>query len=748
MKSISHFGIPRWLWTLALFIGPATVAGESTNTSMTRISLGAEPWFQRSLVGLEVGPTGAQFGNSDPSDIGYCANFDGAEIVRKTVAAHGEYLVIWARDGDFAYYNSALLPKAPGLGNHDPLREAVNEARKHRLPVIAYCVVQQNGHCLAEHPEWEMRDSAGNRIGRFCYNSGYLELMKQIVAEQLAYGIVGFHIDMLDQGFGPPYGCWCDACRKQFHERFGHELPHGATWDDAWDHMLQFRYDSSVHFEKQLAAHIKSIKPEATVDFNYHGSPPFSFEVGQRPVQHAENGDFITGETGVWGFSALGVGLNAEFYRAATPGLPVQVAMQRGVRMYHDQTTRPLNDIRWELFTLLAHGTFVTMVDKTAFDGWLDPVAYERFGQAFYEVQRKRTHFGQQPVYDVGIYFSSRTRDWHGKENAARYFQSFLGAQQTCALEHVQYGVLLDENVTLERLQQFPLVCLPNTAILSPPETALMSQYVKAGGKLVITGHAGQFDQHGQPKEDSDLQDLIGAKLIRRLSSMDNWTKISLGDRPAAEDAISESGLVRDVRTDWPFLVKGPASVYEATTARAIGSLLTPHRTQRQLQGKMGTEWPMSAEEPVGPAVLINHVEKGTVFTFASSPDYATASEHAVVEARKLLRNAFQYLQVKPRVQIQAPANVEAVVTDDPQQRKLRVHFIAYNSTPRTTPQRNRPFVLPGLIEDQPIYRVKLVFQTPPHEVVAVNPTTTISHRDNCLEAQIEDIHDVLVIGY
>ena len=151
--------------------------------------------------------------------------------------------------------------------------------------------------------------------------------------------------------------------------------------------MLEFRYDTSERFEKKLFAHIKSINPRATVDYNYHGNPPFSFEVGQRPVQHAGNADFVTGETGVWGFSALGVGLNAEFYRASTPGKPFQVAMQRGVRMYHDQTTRPLNDIRWELMTLLAHGAFVTIVDKTAFDGSLDPVAYERFRECFAEVQ-------------------------------------------------------------------------------------------------------------------------------------------------------------------------------------------------------------------------------------------------------------------------------------------------------------------------------------------------------------------------
>ena len=382
-------------------------------------------WYQRALVGLEVGPTGAQFGHSDPQDAGYCARFDGAEIVRASVKARSEYLVMWVRDGDYAYYESKLLPKAPGLGERDALRETMDEAEKHDLPIIAYCVVQQGGHFLKSHPEWEMRGADGKPIGRFCYNSGYLEAMKEIVAEQLAYGIAGFHIDMVDQGFGPPYGCWCETCRKEFRDRYSHDMPSGATWDAAWDEMLEFRYETSERFEKKLYAHIKSIDPRATVDYNYHGNPPFSFEVGQRPVQHAGNADFVTGETGVWGFSALGVGLNAEFYRASTPGKPFQVAMQRGVRMYHDQTTRPLNDIRWELMTLLAHGAFVTIVDKTAFDGSLDPIAYERFRQSFAEVQQKRAHFGHQPVYDVGIYFSSRTRDWFGREDAGRYFQAF-----------------------------------------------------------------------------------------------------------------------------------------------------------------------------------------------------------------------------------------------------------------------------------------------------------------------------------
>ena len=111
------------------------------------------PWFERCVVGMEVGPTGAQFGHSDPHDKRYAAKFDGRKIVRRCLDAHSDYLVIWARDGDYAYYDSKLLPKAPGLEKRDPLRDAVDEAYRQKLPLIAYCVVQQGGHFLHDHPE-------------------------------------------------------------------------------------------------------------------------------------------------------------------------------------------------------------------------------------------------------------------------------------------------------------------------------------------------------------------------------------------------------------------------------------------------------------------------------------------------------------------------------------------------------------------------------------------------------------------
>lgn len=156
----------------------------------------------------------------------------------------------------------------------------------------------------------------------------------------------------------------------------------------------------------------------------------------------------------------------------------------------------------------------------------------------------------------------------------------------------------------------------------------------------------------------------------------------------------------------------------------------------------------MSADVKVGPAILINRVGRGQVITFACSPDYATASEHHIVEARRLIRNAVRYLNPEPIVEISAPASVEAVVTDDSSSRTLRVHLLCYNATPQTTPARERPYVLPGLIEDRPMFKATIRAVRPIKHASALNRSTRLTRSGNTVKAVVEDIHDVVLLRY
>ncbi len=163
----------------------------------------------------------------------------------------------------------------------------------------------------------------------------------------------------------------------------------------------------------------------------------------------------------------------------------------------------------------------------------------------------------------------------------------------------------MDENLDLAKLQRFPVVMLCNTAVISEAELQLLRDYVSGGGQLLVTGHSGLFDMAGQLQPESTLHELVGAHARRVLDSLDNHVRWSPAGsyEPASVDVQSLAQLLtRDTAADWPFLVKGPAVVYEPTTATAVGQLLRPHRTLRQQQGQESTESPLSADQVAGPA--------------------------------------------------------------------------------------------------------------------------------------------------
>jgi hypothetical protein len=134
--------------------------------------------------------------------------------------------------------------------------------------------------------------------------------------------------------------------------------------------------------------------------------------------------------------------------------------------------------------------------------------------------------------------------------------------------------------------------------------------------------------------------------------------------------------------------------------------------------------------------------------TLACSPDFAAASDHHIVEARRLLINAIRLLNPTPRMQIAAPANVHAVVSDNPSTRPLRVHLLGYNSPPQTTPAKNRPHILPGLIEDAPMYRVAMEFEDDIRGASACGESTELQRDGRRVLATVNDVHEVVIVKY
>lgn len=661
------------------------------------------PWYRRLRTGIEISPV----------------TVTGKEVIDNLAKAKVDYAVIFMKDGDYAYYNSQFATKAPYLGERDLLRECLDEAKKHDIPIIAYCQVQYDGSSWEAHPEWRMKDVEGNDIkSRLCYNSDYLEQVKRLAAEMMEYEIAGFHFDMLDFGFGAPYGCWCDTCKQLFKEKYGIDMPQGMTWDDAWDKMLEFRCDSNASFAEELRRFVHEHRPEISVDFNYHGYPPFSWQVGERPVQHAVMSDFVTAEGLPWVFGYKMPSLISLFMAGTNTGAPYQCVTSRFVRNYADKTIRPVADTKWEVFTYLSHGGMCTIVDKSDYGG-LEPVVFERIGEVFGEVSQKREYFGHKPVQEVGLYYSSRSRDWFGREDKPKYFRAFAGAHKALVESHISLGVIFDENISAERLREFPVVYIPNATILNDREVELFTKYVADGGNLLVTGLTGCYDRMGQPLDTFTLSDLIGAQLIERLEDDENYFRLP----STMTDELGRS-LLQDIPPDCSLLTRETAAVFEATEAKSYGKI-------------------MSKDKAVGPAVFINRYDKGESVYLPCSPDGALGGEFRMPEHRFLIRNILRYLNPKPEVVIDAPLNVESVITYDDTNNRFIIHFVSYFSP---TPPTIGSHVLMSPMEETFQYNATVEVQFPITRTEALNSTTQIAQQGNKIELEINEIHEALVV--
>ncbi len=692
-------------------------------------------WYRSLLVGMEIGPTGA----NDKDSI-YMSQANGAEWVRALGRAGAQYGVIFMKDQNFAYYNSRIAQKCPNLGSRDLLSECVTAGQREGIPIIAYCQIQYDTSAWAAHPDWRMKDVNGKDIkGRLCYNSAYFEYNRQIAAEMLEYGISGFHFDMLDFGFGPPVGCWCEHCQTAFEQQHGTNLPHGTTWDGDWDKMLQFRCDSNTHFCQKLQDSVHKQRPGVSVDFNYHGYPPFSWYPGEKPVEHAKNGDFVTAEGLPWVFGNYNPSLLSLFMEGARLGGPIQVATSRSVYNYHDFTLRPTADMEWEVFTYMAHGAQCTIVDKANYDGTLDGVVYERIGRIFRAARDRGEYFGQTPVQDVGLYYSSRSRDWYGRTDTEKYTAAFCGAHKALVQAHIAFGTVMQENASDERLQQFPVIYVPNAAILSPQEVEKFTRYVEGGGKLLITGLTGLYDLQGNLQEMSSIADLAGVRLQRVQQDFpDNYLRL-----PSSLANGAGRFLTADIACDWPILTWAPIALYEPNGAEAFGELLVAYRS-------LDNSWSrhMSPDKVAGSAVFIHQRGKGKVVLVPCMPDTAYIQRYRMPEHRNLLRNLVCYLNPTPVVQIEAPASVEAVVTRDSQKNRLLIHLISFSAPPTAT---SAPFdkgreVLPPSMEEPMHYEARIQIRHAFSEVKCVGNQSSAAARGTNIHLVTREVHALLMV--
>jgi hypothetical protein len=387
----------------------------------------------------------------------------------------------------------------------------------HRLKLPLHC--HYSGildHAAGEKfPEWKVvpgpRAEKPPETHRMCPRSPYVDelVIPQMLELIDRYGVDGFWVD------GDLWGvdaCYCPKCRAAFTARTGIADPPAEITDAAWPLWMKFHRESFDEYVKKYCDAVHRHKPGVKVCSNW-------IQTFGDPGEPTAPTDWISGDN-TWVFGMDSSRCEARFI--STRGKPWDLMLWNfyctgGFAHLDTQpwVVKPAEMLMQEAAVSLALGGHVQVYEATQYirDGRLIPWRSKRIGEVAQFVKKRRAlceHTETIPqvavLHSEHHYRSLPTRNLHSGADT----DGVRGA--VYSILEKSYGVdVLDEWALLKRLNDFPVIVVPEQGNLSSEMATKLKSYVEQGGRLLVTG-ADVYDKFGSSFLGASGEQLIGVE--------------------------------------------------------------------------------------------------------------------------------------------------------------------------------------------------------------------------------------------
>lgn len=584
--------------------------------------------------------------------------------------------------GYLTTFNAEGFERYPGFEDFDCLRTYLPYARKYHIKLIVYLNMHWFSYEFAKaHPGWEQITSNGEPYGKvhplygngttFCVNSPWRDWAFKLIEETMKTGVDGIFLD------GPvvyPDCCYCEFCQEKFRERYGREIPKEDWQDPLWKAFIEFREDSMADFLKSAREAVLRINPEGVIFLNAGSWQPGSWRVARDAKRLSRYQNFSLAEAFFHPSSGrinlYQSAMTTKYLRAT--GIPAVTAFHYCMGVWH-YTFLPPEEIKLSLFQAISCNGNVWIGGAT-YRHEYNPEGCSPLNETLGLLEENEDALTDlEPISDIALLFSSQTAryyisdikelykdlgsgkeqdlildlgtgkaviDWSRRKLICENLMSFAYEGYFTALtrNHIMFDIVLDEDLSLERLSKYKVLIIPDFACLSDKQWESIEEFVKGGGSLITSFDAGLYDEKGEPKFKEERFKLLGIKGIE-------------GAFPAIR---GENYII--AKEDIFGFHKGnliERSPY-ALKIRALSGVDTPFLFMNPLD-RVYT--PLRGESSY-PAVIINSYGKGRVIYFAFPIGTFYGSDRIGTQ-EQLISASVNYLS-KPMVRVLAPPTIEA----------------------------------------------------------------------------------------
>ncbi len=408
--------------------------------------------------------------------------------------------------------------------------------------------VDQRKHSIyTDHPEWLQVGIDGRKavfygdvafwVGEsdedvwLCPNDPeYKQIVLSHFYELAQTGIDGIWVDIpkFQCDFGDwesNWACHCEDCQEKFTEDTGYTIPKEVDWHDmTWKTWILWRQQVIADYINELNKTVKSANPDCLLIVeHWHGIDVGSVREAWSPILLREVTDCLAHEYAAASYSPL----TYDYYNYLRD--VASYLYYRGLDKEHPSWILAYSSDREGQKMLAASvitaGCNFYDTDAPDMDG---TVSTNQQKEIFHWIKDYSPYYYEaEPWANIGVYYSKSTMDflYHEQWEEGDFYCEFMGVSMMLLSETIPYEVIF----SLDNIDQFHTVILPNAACMSDKEIAAINEYVAEGGTVVATGETGDYDEWGNSRSEPLLDPRIvtipafGADYYREVQPYNPW---------------------------------------------------------------------------------------------------------------------------------------------------------------------------------------------------------------------------------
>ncbi len=437
--------------------------------------------------------------------------------------------------GGIAFYPTRVPfhGTARGLGQQDPFGVMAKACKAAGMRVLARIDTHaMTSEVFAAHPEWAACSADGKPRHHWTAPDLYLtcpytdynfKLMPQVLREIARdYPVAGFFGNRVNTlGI-----CYCAGCRTLYRAATGGELPLDTDpgkpegrrfweWVDARGIEMTDLWNASIRKVRPNAFFVSGSerrgRPLDRVAKPIGDRYPVVF--GDRQARSRDNGLFSTGVQ-VWNSGRF-----AKEMRAWMGDKPVSSIISVGVEeeFRWKDSVQDGAEIRIWAASAIAQGSrpWITKFNAKPFDKRWMPVVSKLYNWLYRNERHLRNTAN---LARIGMVMDTRGPAIMGGSAGRGSLELHrLGFYEALLEARLPFDEIDLSSMDAAALARFRVVVLPNVAMLSDAQCAVLRQYVNGGGRIVATHETSLYDETGRKRSDFALADLFGCNFAGKV---------------------------------------------------------------------------------------------------------------------------------------------------------------------------------------------------------------------------------------